>query len=42
MAGIPDTGGEQAVRKQKILDYLTEHIGQARTSQELADAPGWR
>ena len=40
MAGIPDSSGEQANRKQIVLDYLCEHIGEARGAEQLAEATG--
>ncbi len=40
MAGIPDSSSDQSESKQKILDYVCEHLDRAFTAEELADASG--
>ena len=40
MAGIPHSSDEQQRRKEAILDYLRDHIGQAYTADQLAEATG--
>jgi hypothetical protein len=40
--GIPDSSGEgeQEQRKQQILDYFCDHLDQAFTPEQVADATG--
>lgn len=40
MSGIPQSSGDAQARKQAILDYLSEHLGEARSADELAEATG--
>ncbi len=40
MAGTPAPNQELRQRKERILDYLCDNIGQARTADELAAATG--
>ena len=40
MAGIPDSSSEQQTAKQTILDYFCDHLGEAITADDLANATG--
>jgi len=40
MAGTAAPSGDLQSRKQIILDYLTDHIDQTRSADELAEATG--
>ena len=40
MAGIPDSSGEQQNRKQMLLDYFCDHLGETCTAEDLAAATG--
>ena len=40
MAGIPHRNDEQQRRKQIILDYMCEHLGEAFSADDLAEATG--
>ncbi len=40
MAGTAAPSGDLQNRKQIILDYLSDHIDQARSADELAEATG--
>jgi hypothetical protein len=42
MAGIPHSSGAQPRRKQEVLDYLCDHIGEAFTAEDVAEAMGIR
>ncbi len=40
MAGIPTSSGDQQRRKQAVLDYLSDHLGNAYTAEQLAGETG--
>ncbi len=40
MAGVSDRGGKQSDNKQKVLDYVAEHLEKAFTSEELSQVTG--
>ncbi len=40
MAGIPGRSGGQSESKQRILDYVCEHLDQPFTAEELGRATG--
>ncbi len=40
MAGIPQGSEEQEARKQAVLDYMCEHIGDSYSAEHIAEGTG--
>ncbi len=40
MAGIPPAGGDEKARRQAVLDFMCDNIGQSMTADEIADGTG--
>ncbi len=40
MAGIPPAAGDEQARRQAVLDFMCDNIGQSMTADEIADSIG--
>ncbi len=40
MAGVSESSADQQRHKQVLLDYFSEHLGEAHTAEELGEATG--